>query len=95
MANTFLAAQGVDAGGPASASTTWATPPARMKMASAQKAGGCELLLPVDVVTATEFKAGAVHKVQGLDAIAGPTNGASSTPSRRPPNACWPAMDAS
>jgi phosphoglycerate kinase len=67
MANTFLAAQGVDVGASLCEHDLGDT--AREIMASA-KTAGCELLLPVDVVTATEFKANAPHKVQGLDAIA-------------------------
>ncbi len=67
MANTFLAAKGVDVGASLCEHDLGDT--AREIMASAEKAG-CELLLPVDVVTATEFKANADHKVQGLDSIA-------------------------
>jgi len=67
MANTFLAAQGVDVGASLCEHDLGDT--AREIMESA-KTAGCELLLPVDVVTATEFKANAAHKVQGLDAIA-------------------------
>jgi phosphoglycerate kinase len=66
MANTFLAAQGVDVGASLCEHDLGET--AREIMASA-KAAGCELLLPVDVVTAQEFKAGAASRVQGLDAI--------------------------
>ncbi|WGM38007.1 phosphoglycerate kinase [Caulobacter sp. NIBR1757] len=67
MANTFLAAQGIDVGASLCEHDLGDT--AREIMESAKKAG-CELLLPVDVVTATEFKANAAHKVQGLDSIA-------------------------
>ena len=66
MANTFLAAQGVNVGASLCEHDLGDT--AREIMASAEKAG-CELLLPVDVVTATEFKANAAHKTQGLDGI--------------------------
>jgi phosphoglycerate kinase len=66
MANTFLAAQGVDVGASLCEHDLGET--AREIMASA-KAAGCELLLPVDVVTAQEFKAGAASRVQGLEAI--------------------------
>jgi phosphoglycerate kinase len=66
MANTFLAAQGVDVGASLCEHDLGDT--AREIMASAKKAG-CELLLPVDVVTAEEVKPGAAHKTQGLDAI--------------------------
>jgi phosphoglycerate kinase len=66
MANTFLAAQGIDVGASLCEHDLGDT--AREIMESAKKAG-CELLLPVDVVTAEEFKAGAPNKVQGLTAI--------------------------
>ncbi|MDH4384379.1 MAG: phosphoglycerate kinase [Caulobacter sp.] len=66
MANTFLAAQGIDVGASLCEHDLGET--AREIMASA-KTAGCELLLPVDVVTAEEFKAGAPHRIQGLDAI--------------------------
>jgi phosphoglycerate kinase len=35
------------------------------------KASGCELILPVDVVTATEFKAGAASQTVGVDEVSG------------------------
>jgi phosphoglycerate kinase len=66
MANTFLAAQGVDVGASLCEHDLGDT--AREIMASA-KAAGCELLLPVDVVTAEEVKPGAVSQVRALDAI--------------------------
>jgi len=67
MANTFLAAQGIDVG--ASLCEHDLGDAAREILESA-KTAGCEILLPVDVVTATEFKANAAHKTQGLDKIA-------------------------
>ena len=56
MANTFLYAQGVDIGGSLAEKDMADT--AREIMAEAE-ALGCELLLPVDVVVATEVKPGA------------------------------------
>ena len=56
MANTFLYAQGIDIGGSLAEKDMADT--AREIMAEAE-AKGCELLLPVDVVVATEVKPGA------------------------------------
>ena len=56
MANTFLYAQGVDIG--ASLAESDMADQARTIMASAEQAG-CRIILPVDVVVAKEFKAGA------------------------------------
>ncbi len=53
MANTFLAARGVDVGASLQEPDMHQT--ARDIMARAE-AGGCEILLPVDAVTATEFR---------------------------------------
>ena len=66
MANTFLAAKGVDVGASLCEHDLGDT--ARQIMASADKAG-CKLLLPVDVVTATEVKPGVATKTTALDAI--------------------------
>ena len=55
MANTFLFAQGIDIGGSLAERDMADT--AREIMAEA-KAKGCEILLPVDVVVATEVKPG-------------------------------------
>jgi phosphoglycerate kinase len=66
MANTFLAAQGVDVG--ASLCEHDLADTAREIMATA-KASGCELLLPMDVVTAEEVKPGAASQVRELSAI--------------------------
>ncbi|MDQ0465149.1 phosphoglycerate kinase [Caulobacter ginsengisoli] len=66
MANTFLAAQGVDVGASLCEHELGET--AREIMASAKKAG-CELLLPIDVVTATEVKPGVATKTTDLAAI--------------------------
>ncbi len=65
MANTFLAAQGIDVGKSLCEHDLADT--ARDIMAAA-KAGNCELILPVDVVTATEFKAGAAATTIAADA---------------------------
>ncbi|MDP1874426.1 phosphoglycerate kinase [Phenylobacterium sp.] len=64
MANTFLAAQGVDVGGSLCEHDLGDT--AREIMASAETSG-CRLLLPVDVATATEVAPGVAAKIQGLD----------------------------
>jgi phosphoglycerate kinase len=53
MANTFLAAQGIDVGKSLQERDMHDT--ARKILADA-KAGGCEIILPVDAVTATEFR---------------------------------------
>ncbi|NBS45393.1 MAG: phosphoglycerate kinase, partial [Acetobacteraceae bacterium] len=59
MANTFLAAQGVNVG--KSLCETDLLETARQIMANAQ-AKGCRILLPSDVVLAREFKAHAAHR---------------------------------
>ena len=66
MANTFLAAQGVDVG--ASLCEHDLADTARQIMGTA-KEKGCELLLPIDVVTAEEVKPGAASAVRELSAI--------------------------
>ncbi|MDP3748042.1 MAG: phosphoglycerate kinase [Phenylobacterium sp.] len=63
MANTFLAAQGVDVG--ASLCEHDLADTAREIMKSA-KAAGCELLLPIDVVVAQEVKPGVEAHVRDL-----------------------------
>jgi phosphoglycerate kinase len=60
MANTFLAAQGVNVGKSLCEHDLAAT--AKDIMAAAEKAG-CEIVLPVDGVVAREFKAGAASDV--------------------------------
>ncbi len=65
MANTFLAAQGIDVGKSLCEHDMTAT--AVDIMAKADKEG-CEILLPVDVVVAREFKAGAAHEVVAANA---------------------------
>ena len=66
MANTFLHAQGHDVGGSLCekelAETCW-------KIMAEAEAKNCELLLPVDVVIATEVKPGAAATVRALDGI--------------------------
>ncbi|MES2032550.1 MAG: phosphoglycerate kinase [Pseudomonadota bacterium] len=66
MANTLLAAQGVDVGGSLCEHDLGDT--AREIMAKA-KASGCELLLPVDVVLAREVKPGTATRTTRLDDI--------------------------
>lgn len=66
MANTFLAAQGVNVGKSLCEHDLADT--ARKIMAAAEKAG-CEIVLPVDAVVAREFKAGAANETVGLNAI--------------------------
>jgi phosphoglycerate kinase len=67
MANTFLFAQGVDIGGSLAEKDMADT--ARAILTEA-KAKGCEILLPVDVVVATEVKPGAaVRTVRAGEAL--------------------------
>ena len=66
MANTFLAAQGHNVGKSLHEPDYLET--ARKVMAMA-KESGCALLLPLDLVVAREFKAGAAHRVVGVDGI--------------------------
>jgi len=66
MANTFLAAQGYGVGTSLQEPDLHDT--AKAIIAAAQKEN-CELILPVDVVTATEFKAHAESRVCGLDEV--------------------------
>lgn len=65
MANTFLAAQGINVGKSLCEHDLLDT--ARTIIAKA-KAGNCELVLPVDVVTSLEFKAGAAATTCAADA---------------------------
>jgi phosphoglycerate kinase len=66
MANTFLAAQGVNVG--KSLCEHDLIPTAKEILAKA-KAKGCTLLLPDDAVVAKEFKAGAVSRVIPLNQV--------------------------
>jgi phosphoglycerate kinase len=65
MANTFLAAKGIGVGKSLCEHDLAGT--AREIMAKAG-AAGCEIVLPVDVVVAREFKAGAASQVVAADA---------------------------
>jgi phosphoglycerate kinase len=65
MANTFLAAKGVDVGKSLCEHDLAGT--AREILAKAE-AAGCEIVLPSDVVVAREFKAGAASEVVAADA---------------------------
>lgn len=67
MANTFLAAKGVDVGKSLHEADLLGT--AREIMAAAEKSG-CEIILPQDAVVARELKAKAARRVAGLDEIA-------------------------
>lgn len=67
MANTFLAARGLDVGKSLCEKDLVAT--AREIEAKA-KAAGCEIMLPVDALAATEFKANPGHRVAGVEDIA-------------------------
>jgi phosphoglycerate kinase len=66
MANTFLQAKGLSVG--KSLSEPDFADMARGIMADAQ-AKGCEIVLPVDAVVATEFKAGAASRVVDVGAV--------------------------
>jgi phosphoglycerate kinase len=66
MANTFVAAEGVAVGKSLQEADMHAT--ARDIVAKA-KAAGCEIILPVDAVTATEFKANAATRIVPIGAI--------------------------
>lgn len=67
MANTFLYAQGADIGGSLAEKDMADTARAIMAEAAAR---GCELLLPIDVVVATEVKPGAAARtVKAGDAL--------------------------
>ncbi|MGL4439074.1 MAG: phosphoglycerate kinase [Bosea sp. (in: a-proteobacteria)] len=66
MANTFLAARGLDVGKSLCEHDLVAT--AREIEAKA-KAAGCEIMLPVDALAATEFKANPGHRVADVNSI--------------------------
>lgn len=65
MANTFLAAQGIDVGKSLCEHDLADT--ARDIMAKAD-AAGCQIILPTDIVVAREFKANAAHETLPVDA---------------------------
>jgi len=67
MANTFLAANGIGIGASLEESGMHET--ARRIEAEA-KAAGCEIILPVDAVTATEFRANPPTRVVAIEAVA-------------------------
>jgi phosphoglycerate kinase len=66
MANTFLAAQGIDVGKSLCEHDLADT--AREIMAEAAKSG-CDIVLPVDGVVAREFKAGAANEIVAVKSI--------------------------
>jgi len=66
MANTFLAAEGISVGASLQEANMHAT--AREILARA-KASGCEIMLPVDAVTATEFRADAPTRIVPINAV--------------------------
>lgn len=66
MANTFLAAQGYEMGN--SLVETDAFDTAREIMAAAQKTN-CRIVLPVDLVVANEFKAGASNQIVTVESV--------------------------
>ena len=67
MANTFLYAQGHDVGASLCEKDLKAK---ALDILAAAKAENCEIILPIDVVAATEFKANAESRVCGLDDVA-------------------------
>lgn len=67
MANTFLAAAGVNVGKSLCEHDLADTV---REIEAAAKASGCEILLPRDVVVAKEFKANASNRTCGLDEVA-------------------------
>ena len=66
MANTFLSAQGCDVGGSLCEKDLAQT---AREILDEARAKGCEILLPVDVVVATEVKPGAAASVRALRQI--------------------------
>ena len=66
MANTFLAARGLDVGKSLCEHDLAATAKA---IEEAAKASGCEIVLPVDAVIAREFKAGAASETVSVEAV--------------------------
>ena len=67
MANTFLAALGYNVGASLCEHDLVGT---ALEIMENAKRVNCEILLPVDVVVAKEFRAGAPHRVCGLDEVA-------------------------
>jgi phosphoglycerate kinase len=66
MANTFLYAQGVGIGKSLAERELAAT---ALRILSAAQEKNCAIILPVDAVIASEFKANAPHHAYGLDAV--------------------------
>ena len=66
MANTFLAARGVNVGKSLCEHELAAT---AREIETKAKAQSCEIVLPIDAVVATEFRAKAPHRVASLDDI--------------------------
>ena len=66
MANTFLAAQGKNVGKSLCEHDLAAT---ALEIIEKAKVAGCEIVLPVDALAATEFKAHAAHRVASVDDI--------------------------
>ncbi|GBQ09494.1 phosphoglycerate kinase [Swaminathania salitolerans] len=66
MANTFLAAQGVAVGTSLQEAEMHDT---ARKILDQARAGGCEIVLPVDAVIAREFRAGAPSEVVAIDRV--------------------------
>ena len=67
MANTFLAAQGHAVGKSLEEKDQHAT---ALRIMKAAMAAGASILLPLDVVVAKEFKAGAKNRTVGIDEVA-------------------------
>ncbi len=67
MANTFLAANGIAIG---SSLEEPSMHDAARQIAAAAKAAGCEIILPIDAVTATEFRANPPTQMVAIDAVA-------------------------
>ncbi|MGB7317394.1 MAG: phosphoglycerate kinase [Planktotalea sp.] len=65
MANTFLAAQGIDVGKSLAEHDMTGT---ALDILQKAKASGCEIILPSDIVVAREFKAGAASETLDADA---------------------------
>ncbi len=67
MANTFLAAQGIDVG---KSLCEHDLAPTALEIVEKAEAAGCTIVLPIDGVAAKEFKAGAANRVVGNGDIA-------------------------
>ena len=66
MANTFFAARGIKTGKSLIEKDMFSTARA---IVDAARAANCEIVLPTDVVIATEFKAHAPHRVVGISGV--------------------------